>query len=201
MTSNEPMFHTFYQDLSLDVYEKLKKIKLVVFDVDGTISDGGIYLDRQEGELKKFNARDGMGIALLHHAGLYTALITGRDSPLTARRAQEIKISHVVQGVANKKDALEKLIVELGITKDEVAVMGDDVNDIPLFENAAVSACPADGYHYMKKTCTILLTSDGGHGAAREFADLIMLAQGKITEDGRPLFIAEKGISFKPGQQ
>ena len=78
--------------------------------------------------------------------------------------------------------------------------MGDDFNDIPLFENAAVSACPNDGYHYMKKIATIVLTLDGGRGAAREFCDLIMMAQGKITADGRPL-VAKEGISFKPGAQ
>lgn len=200
MSLTESVFHTFYQDLSAEVAQKLSKIKLVVFDVDGTITDGGIYLDRQENELKKFNGKDGMGIALLHYAGIHTALITGRDSPLTQRRAKEIKIEHVIQGIADKKVALEELLEKLNLSKYEVAVMGDDVNDIPLFENAAVSACPNDGYHYMKKIATIVLTLDGGRGAAREFCDLIMMAQGKITADGRPL-VAEEGISFKPGAQ
>lgn len=200
MSLTESVFHTFYQDLSAEVAQKLSKVKLVVFDVDGTITDGGIYLDRQENELKKFNGKDGMGIALLHYAGIHTALITGRDSPLTQRRAKEIKIEHVIQGIADKKVALEQLLEKLGLSKDEVAVMGDDVNDIPLFENASVSACPNDGYHYMKKIATIVLTLDGGRGAAREFCDLIMMAQGKITLDGRPL-VAKEGISFKPGNQ
>ena len=200
MSLTESVFHTFYQDLSAEVAQKLSKIKLVVFDVDGTITDGGIYLDRQENELKKFNGKDGMGIALLHYAGIHTALITGRDSPLTQRRAKEIKIEHVIQGIADKKVALEELLEKLNLSKDEVAVMGDDVNDIPLFENAAVSACPNDGYHYMKKIATIVLTLDGGRGAAREFCDLIMMVQGKITSDGRPL-VAKEGISFKPGAQ
>lgn len=200
MSLTESVFHTIYQDLSAEVAQKLSKIKLVVFDVDGTITDGGIYLDRQENELKKFNGKDGMGIALLHYAGIHTALITGRDSPLTQRRAKEIKIDHVIQGIADKKVALEELLEKLNLSKDEVAVMGDDVNDIPLFENAAVSACPNDGYHYMKKIATIVLTLDGGRGAAREFCDLIMMVQGKITADGRPL-VAKEGISFKPGAQ
>lgn len=200
MSLTESVFHTFYQDLSAEVAQKLSKIKLVVFDVDGTITDGGIYLDRQENELKKFNGKDGMGIALLHYAGIHTALITGRDSPLTQRRAKEIKIDHVIQGIADKKVALEELLEKLNLSKDEVAVMGDDVNDIPLFENAAVSACPNDGYHYMKKIATIVLTLDGGRGAAREFCDLIMMVQGKITADGR-LLVAKEGISFKPGAQ
>ena len=113
MSLTESVFHTFYQDLSAEVAQKLSKIKLVVFDVDGTITDGGIYLDRQENELKKFNGKDGMGIALLHYAGIHTALITGRDSPLTQRRAKEIKIEHVIQGIADKKLALEELLIFL----------------------------------------------------------------------------------------
>lgn len=193
--------HTFYQDLEIDVFNKLKNIKLAVFDVDGTISDGGIYLDREENELKKFQAKDGMGIALLGLSGVKAAIITGRNSPLTERRAKELKIPYIIQGKHDKEAALKELMNELNLTQDEVAVIGDDVNDLPLYENAAVSACPKDGYHYMQQIATINLTKEGGNGAAREFCDLILMAQGKVSLDGLPEFYAKKRYQQKDAAQ
>ena len=189
-------FHTFYQDLPLSTVEKLKKIKLVVLDVDGTISDGGIYLDRGDNELKKFNCKDGMGISLLLKAGIEVALLTGRISHLTERRAQELRIPHVIQGQMEKESALLDLIAQCGLTKEQVAVLGDDINDLPLYQHAAVSACPRDGYHYMKTIATIVLTSDGGKGATRELSDLILMAQGLTTPEGNPTFLKERALKL-----
>lgn len=190
------VFHTFYQNYPLELKDKLKKIKLVVLDVDGTISDCGIYLDRKDNELKKFNGKDGMGLSLLLKAGVQVAFITGRNSPLTERRAKELRIPFVIQGKMEKEEALLDLIKSLNLTEEEVAVMGDDINDIPLFEHAAVSACPIDGYHYMKTIATIILTKEGGRGAAREFADLILMAKGKMTSEGNPIFLKQEKIKL-----
>lgn len=192
---------TCYQTLSPDLVEKLQKIKLVVFDVDGTLSDCGIYLDCEHNELKKFNCKDGMGISLLHKAGISVALLTGRNSPLTARRAQELHIEHVIQGQMDKEAALLNLLHELKLEPENLAAMGDDVNDLPLFNNASVSACPQDAYHYMKSVASIVLTQEGGKGAAREFCDLILMAQGKIAPDGYPHFLFEQGLTFAHAKQ
>lgn len=187
---SQESFNTFYGPVAADTAEKLKHIRLVVFDVDGTITDGRIILDNGQSELKHFSCKDGMGFSLLHKAGIRTAIITGRDSPLTARRAAELKVDYVIQGQADKEEAVTGLIKDLDLTEKNVAVLGDDINDIPLFEHAAVSAAPADGYMYMRKKATIVLSASGGAGAARELADLILMAQEKISpDDGCPLFL------------
>lgn len=198
--SNQPLV-THYQTLSPQLVDKLNNIQLVVFDVDGTLSDGGIFLDRQENELKKFNCKDGMGISLLIKANIKVALLTGRNSPLTARRAKELGINYVIQGKMDKEEALLELMQELNISKDNLAVMGDDVNDLPLFNNASVSVAPVDAYHYMKSIATLVLTNHGGQGAAREFCDLILMAQGKMRPDGYPTFLFEQKISFATAKQ
>ncbi len=189
-------FHTFYQDLPLATVEKLKQIKLVVLDVDGTISDGGIYLDRTDNELKKFNCKDGMGISLLLKANIAVALLTGRVSPLTERRARELHIPYVLQGQMEKEPALLNLIAQCGLSENEVAVLGDDINDLPLYQHSAVSACPSDGYHYMKTIATVVLTSPGGRGAVRELSDIILMAQGLTTPEGNPTFLKERQLKL-----
>ena len=195
IVSEQPLV-TYYQTLSSPLVEKLNHIKLVVFDVDGTLSDSGIFLDRTENELKKFNCKDGMGISLLIKANIKVALLTGRNSPLTARRAKELGIQYVIQGKIDKEEALLELLTELNMSQENLAVMGDDVNDLPLFKHASVSACPNDGYHYMKTIASIVLSNNGGHGAAREFCDLILMAQGKVRTDGYPSFLFEQKLSF-----
>lgn len=197
MTELLPTFQTFYQDLNAEVYRRLQKIKLVVLDVDGSITEGGIVLDNGSSESKRFNCKDGMGISLLLQAGIEVAIITGRDSPLTARRAKELKIKHVIQGQSNKEESLMQLMNTLGVTDEELAVLGDDVNDLPLYKHAAVSACPQDGYRYMQTLATINLTCQGGKGAAREFADLILMAQGKVDpHNGDPVFLTQRELKF-----
>lgn len=193
-------FRTFYQDLSSDIYQRLQRIKLLVLDVDGSITDGSIVLDNTSSELKLFSCKDGMGIALLVKAGIEVAIITGRDSPLTARRAKELKIQHVIQGQANKEIALLELMQKLGVKDDELAVLGDDVNDLPLYKHAAIAACPQDGYYYMQLIANINLTNKGGKGAARELADLILMAQSKVEPmTGNPVFLTNNELKF--GQQ
>lgn len=197
MTQEMSNFTTFYQTLSADVYARLQNIKLVVLDVDGSITEGGIVLDNGVSESKRFNCKDGMGIALLVKAGFEVAIITGRDSPLTARRATELGIQHVIQGQSNKEISLLKLMEKLNLQDENLAVLGDDVNDIPLYKHAAVSACPKDGYKYMQSIATINLKSKGGKGAARELADLILMAQGKVDPlNGEPVFITEGKMKF-----
>lgn len=193
--------HTFYQDLPAALVEKLQKVKLVVFDVDGTLTDGRIILDDTAREYKQFDCKDGMGISLLQKAGLKVALLTGRYSFLTTRRAQELQVKYVIQGERDKENALLRLMQELNVTDDELAAMGDDINDMPLFKHAAVSASPRDGYYYMRSIADIKLNADGGRGAVREFADLILMAQGLMTPEGDAIFMRERNIKFALTQQ
>ena len=169
--------HTFYQDIPAEIVAKLQKIKLVVFDVDGTLTDSHIVLDDTSREYKFFDSKDGMGVSLLQKAGLKVALLTGRYSYLTTRRAQELQIKYVIQGERDKEDALLNLLHELKVQPEELAVMGDDIND-------------------MRTIATIKLTRNGGRGAAREFADLILMAQGLVTPEGDAKFLRERKIKF-----
>lgn len=167
--------------------QRLKAIKLMVFDVDGTLTDGGVYLDNKDGEYKKFTTKDGLGIAQLQISGVRCAIITGRQSEIVTRRMQELKVDLVLQGISDKSRALQELKAKLGVQTAQVCAMGDDLNDLPMFAEAGFTACPCDAHPYMHSVCDLVLTLPGGRGAARQLTDLIMLAQGHLTEDGGPL--------------
>lgn len=185
----------------MELYEKLKKIKIVVFDVDGSLTDCSIILDRETNEFKRFNGQDGMGINMLLRAGIEVAIITGRTSPLTERRAKELRIPHVLQGHMQKEAALLGLLKDLNLSTDELCVLGDDFTDLDLYKHAYISACPADGYHYMKKIATVVLTKNGGRGAAREICDYILMANGKVGPDGEPYMLLDGSTKLMPSVQ
>ena len=171
---------------STALLERLKPIKLVVFDVDGTLTDGGVYLDNHEVELKKFSTRDGQGITLLQRYGVQCAIITGRNAPVVTRRMQELQVKLVLQGVSDKSLALQEIKTKLKLTSANVCAMGDDLNDLPMFSQAGFTACPYDAHPYIKQISDLVLDLKGGHGAARELCDLILMAQGQLTFTGRP---------------
>lgn len=170
-----------------NLFERLKAIKLVSLDVDGTLTDSGIYYDNSGLELKKFGTKDGLGIAQLQRSGVKCVIITGRKSALVERRAAELKISRTLQGVEDKKQALQALMAEFAVTPEQTMAVGDDCNDLPQFEAAGFCACPADAHPYIRRTADLVLTQDGGRGAVREICDLIMMAQHKMSLDGRML--------------
>lgn len=176
---------TCYGKIHPAVFARLSKIKLLVLDVDGTLTDGGIYLDNSGLEFKRFNTKDGYGIVALQKSGVKCAVITGRNSELVRRRcADELKMEYVIQGHADKGPELTKLRDSLELAVFEVAALGDDMNDLPLFRNAGFSACPADAASFIRSTADLVLRSRGGHGAARELCDLIMMAHGSLNPDG-----------------
>ncbi len=178
---------TCYGPVDESVFEALSRVRLAIFDVDGTITDGGIYLDATNQEFKRFFSKDGLGMSMLLRSGVEVAIITGRNSPLLTRRMHELKVTRVIQGQSDKEKACRSLQHELGLNPEQCAVIGDDLNDLPLFAQCRCTACPHDGYFYMRKIAMIKLTQDAGRGAAREFCDLIMMAQGSINPDGGPL--------------
>lgn len=178
---------TCYGNIDSEIMSRLSKVKLLAFDVDGTITDGGIYLDNTNLELKKFYTKDGYGLHNLNKSGVICAAITGRNAPLMERRMHELKLTYLIQGEWDKKTALTKLCSKLNIDIKNSACIGDDLNDLSMFNIAGITACPKDAHPYMKKISDIVLDYEGGHGAIRQFCDLIMMSQNNLNYDGGPL--------------
>ena len=153
-------------------------IKLFVTDIDGTLTDGGMYYSENGDELKKFNTRDGMGLGMLREAGIKTAIVTSEDRELNRRRAEKLKVDFLVQGKreGGKVAAVNDIVNKLGITMQEVAYIGDDVNCIDLLSSVGYAACPVDACENVKSLPGILImTRKGGDGCVREFVETIIL--------------------------
>lgn len=157
--------------------EVKKPIKLFLCDVDGTLTDGGMYYSEKGDELKKFNTRDGMGFQLLREAGIKTGIITSEDTKIVENRAKKLKVDFLSQGKRNggKLAVAKEICEQLGITLDEVAYIGDDVNCVELLEAVGLKACPADACEEVKAITGIrVMTKKGGEGCVREFIDQIV---------------------------
>lgn len=153
-------------------------VKLFVSDIDGTLTDGGMYYSENGDELKKFNTRDGMGFGMLREAGIKTAIVTSEDRELNRRRAEKMKIDYLVQGKreGGKLAAVKEIVKELGINLEEVAYIGDDVNCIDLLSSVGLAACPADACAKAKEVPGIIVLSrKGGDGCVREFINQILM--------------------------
>jgi 3-deoxy-D-manno-octulosonate 8-phosphate phosphatase (KDO 8-P phosphatase) len=159
-------------------------IRLLLLDVDGVLTDGRLYFGEQGFFAKSFHVRDGLGIALLKRAGVATGIVTGRADAFVARRAKELGMEHVLLDVADKAAAIEAL-VEGGATREAIAYVGDDVNDIPAFERVAVSIAVADAHPDALASAQYRTLLPGGQGAVREVADAILAArEGRSTGRG-----------------
>lgn len=155
----------------------MNKIRLFLTDVDGTLTDGGMYYTADGDVMKKFNARDGMGLQLLQKAGIKVGIITSENTRLVSRRAEKLGVDYLVQGKRDggKLAACADICKSLAIGLDEVAYIGDDVNCIDLLRAAGLRACPADAVAEVKALPSILVMGlKGGEGCVREFADLIL---------------------------
>jgi 3-deoxy-D-manno-octulosonate 8-phosphate phosphatase (KDO 8-P phosphatase) len=152
----------------------LSHIKLIVLDVDGTMTDGGIYIDDNGIESKKFNVKDGLGIKLAQDAGIEFLILTGRESGCVEKRAWELKIKHIAQNISNKRDYLEKFAVVNNFSPENIAYIGDDLNDLPVMSYAGVSACPVDAAEKVKQCCDYVLPKMGGDGVVRSFVEIIL---------------------------
>ncbi len=149
-------------------------IRLFALDVDGTLTDGGVYLDGSGSEYKRFDVRDGMGFALLRRAGVEIAWISGRFSAATARRASELQVFRLFNGVEEKLPALQALTEELGISLEETAYMGDDVNDLACLRSAGLALAPSDAVEEVRSAADMVTPSRAGHGAVRDAAEFIL---------------------------
>ncbi len=156
------------------IQSKIKKIKLLLLDVDGVMTDGRIILDNQGNELKAFHVRDGHGIKLAQRAGIMVGIITGRKSEVVNIRARELGIQEVHQGALDKITVYETLISKYGLKDDEVAYMGDDIVDLGIFDRAGVAATVADPDPAVKPHVDLIMKAAGGRGAVREFINLIL---------------------------
>ncbi|MGM0533219.1 MAG: KdsC family phosphatase [Campylobacterota bacterium] len=152
-------------------------IKLLVLDVDGCMTDGSIIYTSGGLETKAFNVKDGLAIKSVRRLGLQTAIITGRDSEVVARRAKELEIDHLYQGVKEKQDTLASVLKQQNLTWDEVAAIGDDLNDAAMLQKAGLSATPADGSVQVRGMVDLVLQNAGGRGAVREFIEYILRRQ------------------------
>ncbi len=157
-------------------------IKLLVFDVDGCLTDGSIIYGSNQDEYKAFNVKDGLAIASWSRLGLKSAIITGRNSKVVERRAKELNISHLYQGIKDKKTLLEKILKEENLSWENVAAIGDDLNDIGMLKSVEWSFTPNDGVRLIKDSVKTVLTASGGKGAVREMIDMIIEEEGLEEE-------------------
>ncbi len=159
---------------SQSIPSKVKKIKLLLLDVDGVLTDGRILLDNEGNELKAFHVRDGHGIKLAQRAGIVVGIITGRKSEVVNIRARELGIEEVHQGAKEKIDVYNTLIKKYGIHDDEVAYMGDDVVDLDILKRAGMAVTVADSDPSVRPHVDVITKAEGGRGAVREFINLIL---------------------------
>ena len=173
--SGIPIGKLFDSNLS-ELQQRPQNLKLIIFDVDGVMTDAGMYYTESGDEMKKFNARDGLAIRALRNAGYETGIIShGININLIQKRAALLNISRVYAGNRPKNEVLAEWCSELGISFDQTAFIGDDVNDLPIIRIVGFSACPADALDAVKAEADVILSKSGGHGCIREWADKFLL--------------------------
>jgi 3-deoxy-D-manno-octulosonate 8-phosphate phosphatase (KDO 8-P phosphatase) len=153
-------------------------IELIVLDVDGTMTDSHITYSEKGDEIKSFNVKDGLAIASWRKLGKQVAIITGRNSTIVARRAKELHIEHFYQGIHNKKEVLETLLEKLDLSMDNVASIGDDLNDLQMLKASKISFVPRDASVYVDKIASVILSKKGGDGAIREMIEYLIIKEG-----------------------
>lgn len=164
-----------------DLLQRAAKIRLIGFDVDGTLTDGRLHYGTDGHEAKSFHVQDGMGLTLLRHAGIELALITARLSPVVAARGKELKIAHLHIGERSKLACMQRIAQGMGIGMDEVAFMGDDLPDLATLRGVGLAIAPSDAHHWVVPEVHWVTPRSGGHGAARDACDLLLQAQGKVA--------------------
>ncbi len=162
--------------------EAAKKIRLAIFDIDGVLTDGKLYLMDDGQNLKAFHCHDGLGIKLLAKAGIHTAIITSHCSPLIDKRMAQLQIEHVYQGIETKITAYEDLVSKLNICDDEVAYMGDDLPDIAIIRRVGLGIAVANAVDSVKQYARYTTRRNGGEGAVREVCEFILKAQGTFND-------------------
>lgn len=161
-----------------EILKRASKIKLMLTDVDGVLTDTGVFYSVDGEQLKRFSIRDGMGIERLRSiAGVETGIITREDTQIVGSRARRLKIEELHMGVWEKTDTLKEIIERKKISASEIAYMGDDTNDIGIMKLVGLSACPNDATKFAKEAANVIVESNGGYGAIRDLCELIIEAK------------------------
>jgi 3-deoxy-D-manno-octulosonate 8-phosphate phosphatase (KDO 8-P phosphatase) len=164
-----------------ELLSRARTVRLAIFDVDGVLTDGTLWIGPQGEAVKPFNIYDGHGVKMLQQAGIDTAILSGRDAEMVTRRAEELAIPHVVQGARDKLAAFHDLIAECGVSAGDCAFMGDDVPDLPVLRACGFAAAPANAVEEVREACHYVTKARGGHGAVREFCELVLRARGQLA--------------------
>ena len=158
---------------------KLQALRLLVLDVDGVLTDGRVYLGAGDEELKGFHIRDGAGLALWRDAGYHTTFLTGRGGAAVRRRADELRIDRIWEHVRDKRVAFDEILGHYGTSIEQVAVMGDDIQDLCVLTRAGFSACPADAAEDVRQRVDLVVPSAGGRGAVRDLVEHVLRGRGE----------------------
>lgn len=172
----------------------MNNIKLVIFDVDGVMTDGGIYIDENGESFKKFNVKDGLAIDLLRVHGIKTAVVSGKASSALTKRCAQLNIDYVVTGSKNKLPKVKDICLELSINPSDVAFVGDDVIDLPSMEYCGLSVAPADAHQIILGIADIVTSSHGGSGVVREFCDLMLTSRFGNLENAYKIFLEKMAV-------
>lgn len=162
--------------------DRARLVRLIIFDVDGVLTDGGLWYGPDGELMKRFDVKDGHAMVLARLVGLPIAILTARTSKIVETRANELGLARVFQGRREKGPALRELCAELGVAPEHAAYMGDDVNDLPAMALCGLSACPADAVAEVRDVVHLVSSRPGGHGAARELIELVLHATGKWND-------------------
>lgn len=173
-----------------DLAARAKDVELLVLDVDGVLTDGGLYYGAEGEQLKRFDVKDGHGLVLAHLAGLRAAILTARRSAIVEKRAAELFIDPVLQGHRDKRAGLAELLARAKVPAGRCAYVGDDLNDLPALTQVRLAACPADAVEEVRGRCHLVAAAPGGRGAVREILEVILRAQGRwdglVAKMGQP---------------
>ncbi len=161
------------------------RIRLAIFDVDGVLTDGTVYLSERGEEVKAFNILDGLGLKMLSASGVVTALLSGRKSKMVALRAKEVGISHLLQGAGDKLETYQRLLRKLGMAEEETSFMGDDLPDLPVLRRCGLAFSVPDAPEIVRSHVHYVTATPGGRGAAREACEFLMRARGTLEDQMR----------------
>lgn len=166
-----------------DILDRARRVRLVIFDVDGVLTDGSLFIGDDGQEYKAFNSRDGHGMKMLRNSGVEVAIITGRTSEVVKHRVADLGITHVYQGQLDKVAAFEHLVQRLGTDHEQTAYVGDDVVDLPVMRRVGFAVAVQDAHELVRKHAHWQTPNGGGRGAARDVCELIMEAQGNLEAE------------------
>lgn len=170
-----------FSDLPADVLARAAAVKLMIFDVDGVLTDGSLHFGPDGEMMKTFNVHDGLGIKLLQEAGLQTAIISARQSPIVTRRARDLGIPHVLQGGHDKRIGFSQLLADTALTAEQCCFIGDDIVDLPILARVGFAVSVPNGRPEAHQRAHYITTAAGGRGAVRELCELLLHAQGSYA--------------------